>query len=42
MDLSATGFEVDEMTVIDYAVENGVGDGGTANHPGRVREMANL
>jgi hypothetical protein len=40
MDLELTSerraFEVDAIGVMDYAVENGVGDGGTANHLGAL------
>jgi hypothetical protein len=40
MDLELTSqrlaFEVDAMGVMDYAVENGVRHGGTANHLGRA------
>jgi hypothetical protein len=31
-----SAFEVDAIGVMDYAVENGDGDGGTANHLGRA------
>jgi hypothetical protein len=43
MDLELTSqrlaFEVDAMGVMDYAVENGVRQGETANHLGRALRL---